>query len=138
MALLIGNGDYNEMETLKAVESDIKNLHATLADKLGFKVISLMDLKYHEMLKALEQFYKHLQSGVYALFYFSGHGFNYNNTTYLMPINARKDPLNCNECISSRTIKYHIQEKCAIGIALLDCCKVRYIWFFQSFFHVLH
>ena len=60
MALLIGNGDYNEMETLKAVESDIRNLHATLADKLGFKVISLMDLKYHEMMKALEQFYKYL------------------------------------------------------------------------------
>ncbi|KAL5460632.1 hypothetical protein EMCRGX_G034090 [Ephydatia muelleri] len=124
VALLIGNGDYNEMETLKAVESDIKNLHATLADKLGFKVISLMDLKYHEMMKALKQFYKYLQSGVYALFYFSGHGFNCNNTTYLMPIDARKDSLNCNECISSRTIKFHIQEKCAIGIALLDCCQV--------------
>ena len=101
MALLIGNGDYNEMETLKAFESDIRNLHATLADKLGFKVISLMDLKYHEMMKALEQFYKYLQSGVYAPFYFSGHGFSYNNITYLMPIDAKKDPLNCNECISS-------------------------------------
>ena len=125
VALLIGNGHYKEMEYLEAVESDIRNLHATLT-VLGFKVISLLDLKYHEMMKALDQFYKYLQSGVYAVFYFSGHGFNVNNITYLMPTDAKKEPLNCNQCISSKTIQNRIQEKCAIGVALLDCCKVRY------------
>lgn len=127
MALLIGNGHYmsKDIETLKAVESDIRNLHTTLT-ALEFKVISLVNLKYHEMIKALKQFCMHLQSGVYALFYYSGHGFSCNNATYLIPIDAKNNPLKCCDCISSHTIENHIKGTGAIGIALLDCCKVRY------------
>ena len=125
VALLIGNGHYmsKDIETLKAVESDIRNLHTTLT-ALEFKVISLVNLKYHEMIKALEQFCMHLQSGVYALFYYSGHGFSCNNATYLIPIDAKNNPLKCCDCISSHTIENHIKGTGAIGIALLDCCKV--------------
>ena len=127
VALLIGNGHYmcKDIETLKAVESDIRNLHTTLT-ALEFKVISLVNLKYHEMIKALKQFCMHLQSGVYALFYYSGHGFSCNNATYLIPIDAKNNPLKCCDCISSHTIENHIKGTGAIGIALLDCCKVRY------------
>ena len=125
MALLIENGHYKHMEALEAVESDIRNLRTTLV-AMEFKVISLVDLKFDEMNTALKQFYQYLQSGVYAVFYYSGHGFSINNITFLMPIDATNDPPNCDECISSSTIRYDIKNKSAIGIALLDCCQVRY------------
>ena len=124
VALLIGNGQYKNMEQLDCVESEIKELQRSLTN-LNFRVFSLLDLKYDEMLAALEQFYSLLQLGVYAVFYFSGHGFMYNEVTYLMPIDAASNPVMCDSNISAKTIKDGIENMYATGLILLDCCAVR-------------
>ena len=123
VALLIGNGHYKKMPELKNVECDIRNLQGALTS-LRFKVISLLDLTYDEMIKALGHFYGFLKAGVYAVFYFSGHGFSCNDITYLMPIDAARDPLKCDSNISAKNIKYNMQETPATGLSLLDCCAV--------------
>ena len=112
------------MSKLEGIEDDIRKLKKALTD-LDFKVISLLDLTYDEMLKALQQFYRLLKSGIYAVFYFSGHGFRYSEITYLMPIDATIDPIKCDSNISSKTIKSHISLTGATGLILLDCCAER-------------
>ena len=112
------------MQALEGIEVDIRKLKEAL-NKLDFKVISLLDLKYDEMWEALDQFYKLLKPGVYAVFYFTGHGFRYNDITYLMPIEATKNPMVCDLNISSKTIRCKIHMTHATGLSLLDCCAER-------------
>ena len=88
VALLIGNKNYNHstINHLVNPENDIRELQKLLeAPPLNFKVISLVNLKYYEVINALENFYKMLAlPGVYALFYYSGYGFCHEGKTLLM------------------------------------------------------
>ena len=130
VALLIGNQNYEspEVDRLVSPENDIRELCKLLqAPPLNFKVISLVNLKYREMMKALEEFYQMLAvPGVYALFYYSGHGFNYlGHSNYLIPVDATL-PLVCEHNIEANAIGLGMQSKLSRAMVVLDCCKIRY------------
>ena len=130
MALLIGNQKYESHEINKLVspENDIRELCKLLeAPPLNFKVISLVNLKYGEMMKALDEFYQMLTvPGVYALFYYSGHGFNYlGSSNYLVPVDATL-PLVCENNIESNAIGLGMQNRLSRAVVVLDCCRIRY------------
>jgi len=128
VALLIGNQKYESHEINKLVspENDIRELCKLLeAPPLNFKVISLVNLKYGEMMNALDEFYQMLAvPGVYALFYYSGHGFNYlGSSNYLVPVDATL-PLKCENNIESNAIGLGMQNKLSRAVVVLDCCKI--------------
>ena len=127
MALLIGNQKYESpISPLLSPENDIRELHKLLeAPPLNYKVISLVNLKFREMMKALETFYEMLAvPGVYALFYYSGHGFNFQGSTYLVPVDATL-PLMCENNIEANAIGVSMQSKLSRAIVVLDCCRIR-------------
>ena len=127
MALLIGNQKYESpISPLLSPENDIRELHKLLeAPPLNYKVISLVNLKFREMMKALETFYEMLAvPGVYALFYYSGHGFNFQGSTYLVPVDATL-PLKCENNIEANAIGVSMQSKMSRAIVVLDCCRIR-------------
>lgn len=127
VALLIGNQKYEPpINRLVSPENDIRELHKLLeAPPLNFKVISLVNLKFREMMKALEMFYEMLAvPGVYALFYYSGHGFNFQGGTYLVPVDATL-PLMCENNIEANAIGVRMQQKMSRAIVVLDCCRIR-------------
>ena len=75
------------------------------------------------MKHAIKVFAGLLDSGVYALFYFAGHGFEANGKSYLMPINA-SDKYECTENVSSNEVLQLMKEKEArLKVLLLDCCR---------------
>jgi len=89
LALVIGNAAYQDGWDLKNPVNDAKDLAAVLG-QLGFKVTHKQNLNINKMKKAILQFGKKLrQSGGVGLFYFSGHGVQYNGSNYLIPIGAR-------------------------------------------------
>ena len=127
MALLIGNQKYEPpINHLVTPENDIRELHKLLETlPLNFKVISLINLKFCEMMKALETFYEMLAvPGVYALFYYSGHGFSFQGGTYLVPVDANL-PLMCENNIEANAIGVRMQQKMSRAIVVLDCCRIR-------------
>ena len=127
VALLIGNQKYEPpISPLVSPENDIRELHKLLeAPPLNYKVISLVNLKFREMMKALETFYEMLAvPGVYALFYYSGHGFNFQGSTYLVPVDATL-PLMCENNIEANAIGVSMQSKMSRAIVVLDCCRIR-------------
>ena len=104
MALLIGNKKYDHLtiNNLVTPEDDIRVLHKLLeTPPLNFKVFSLVNLKYHEMINALENFYRMLAvPGVYALFYYSSYCFSHEGKTYLVPVDA-VPPLHCSNTVDT-------------------------------------
>ena len=121
--MLIGNQRYEHLTSLESPEGDIKELSRVL-EKLHFKVISLVNLRYDEIMKALGVFYQMLAvPGMYALFYYSGHGFRTPaGRNYLVPVDATK-PLLLKHNIYVEDIIGKMQQKLSRAFIILDCCK---------------
>jgi len=121
MALLIGNSSYKR-RPLRCPRNDVKAVTEKL-QKLDFKTISLVDLTLTEMSKAVDYFCDLLDTGMYGLFYYSGHGLEVLKTTYLMPIDANEEPIKTGECVNYDTITQKMQKQPAKIISILDCCR---------------
>lgn len=88
IALLIGNTHYqNNDEPLVFPHKDVYDLRNEL-HSLGFKVLSLVDLTLREMRTIMLAYCQLLGPGVFAVFYYAGHGFEENGKNYLMPVDA--------------------------------------------------
>ena len=86
VALVIGNADY-KFAPLNNPVNDAEDLTAVLK-KLGFDeidVISIKNASYQTMDTAINQFKRKLGKNVIGLFYFSGHGVQYENRNYMIP-----------------------------------------------------
>ncbi|XP_018423145.1 PREDICTED: mucosa-associated lymphoid tissue lymphoma translocation protein 1-like [Nanorana parkeri] len=125
VALLIGNNGYISHPNLLAPMVDVCELSALLR-KLGFCVISLVDLTQEEMLTAVNQFLQLLDKGVYGLFYYAGHGYERSGRNYMVPIDAPQ-PYRPENCISVQRILQKMQERrTALNVVLLDTCRKWY------------
>jgi len=123
IALLIGNSDY-KMKPLKCSRNDVEAMTEKFR-QLNFKTISLVDLTLSQMANAVEYFCSLLDADMYAVFFFSGHGVDYHNITYLMPTDA-DEPLKLEQCIDSSYIAMKMQKTLSKVIMIFDCCRVRY------------
>ncbi|XP_056428900.1 mucosa-associated lymphoid tissue lymphoma translocation protein 1 homolog isoform X2 [Hyla sarda] len=125
VALLIGNNGYLNHPNLLAPMVDVFEL-STLLRRLGFCVISLIDLTREEMLTSVSQFLQLLDKGVYGLFYYAGHGYEHLGRNYMVPIDAPQ-PYKPENCISVQRILQQMQErKTALNVVLLDTCRKWY------------
>ena len=125
MALLIGNSKYKgTTDSLFCPHNDVKAMEKKLQE-LGFKTISLVDLTHKQMSSAIQYFRSLLQEGMYAVFYYSGHGIGNESTTFLMPIDADSQQVKLEEYIYYNTIREELQEQRAKVIAILDCCRAK-------------
>uniref|UniRef100_A0A4W5KIP1 MALT paracaspase 3 n=1 Tax=Hucho hucho TaxID=62062 RepID=A0A4W5KIP1_9TELE len=125
VALLIGNLNYSHHPDLMAPAMDVHEL-ANLLQQLGFRVVSLLDLTREEMLAAIDKFLLLLDRGVYALFYYAGHGYERLGRNYLVAIDApqRYRPENC-VCVQRVMLKMQ-ERRSGLNVVLLDTCRTWY------------
>ncbi|MGA0198120.1 MAG: caspase family protein, partial [Prochlorotrichaceae cyanobacterium] len=88
VALVVGNSNYAQSIPLRNPRNDAKVMAATLED-LGFEVIHLLDGTKEEMDLALVKFFRAMQEGDTAVFYYAGHGIQSDGKNYLIPVDAR-------------------------------------------------
>nr|XP_046163754.1 mucosa-associated lymphoid tissue lymphoma translocation protein 1-like isoform X3 [Oncorhynchus gorbuscha] len=125
VALLIGNLNYSHHPDLMAPTMDVHEL-ANLLQQLGFRVVSLLDLTREEMLAAIDKFLLLLDRGVYALFYYAGHGYERLGRNYLVAIDAPRSYRSEN-CVCVQRIMRKMQERrTALNVVLLDTCRTWY------------
>ncbi|EDO37454.1 predicted protein [Nematostella vectensis] len=125
VALLIGNKDYKmaqHLNTLFHPLNDVCDLAGVLRS-IGFKVVSLVNLTLKEMEFALDEFYKLLVKGTYALFYFAGHGFEINGQGYLMPIDATERYHPQENLPAWKVLETMQNSEAKLNIIVLDCCR---------------
>ncbi|NXY00156.1 MALT1 protein, partial [Centropus bengalensis] len=122
VALLVGNNHYEHHPNLLAPVMDVFEL-SRLLEQLEFQVVSLLDLNKAEMVAAVSQFLQLLGKGVYAIFYYAGHGYEHSGRNYMVPVDAPQ-PYVPENCISvQRILQKMQQQRTALNLILLDTCR---------------
>jgi len=124
IALVIGNGNY-ETNILSNPVNDANDISVAL-QKLGFDVISEVDLGIKRMRHVIDSFGIRLPDYDVALFYFAGHGVQYENLNYLVPVDAnltieRMIKFDCIEV--DRILAYMHEAKTKVNLIILDACR---------------
>jgi hypothetical protein len=95
-ALIIGNQNYDQMESLKTPLYDAVRAAQILRDKYGFTVQIIQDGTGVAMLKALNELNAVLTDNDNLLIYYAGHGYRLKTATteagYWLPRNADRPP----------------------------------------------
>jgi TPR repeat protein len=95
-ALIIGNQNYDQMESLKTPLYDAARAAQVLKDKYGFTVQIIQDGTGVAMLEALNQLNAVLADNDNLLIYYAGHGYRIKSATaeagYWLPRNAERPP----------------------------------------------
>ncbi|KAJ8029472.1 Mucosa-associated lymphoid tissue lymphoma translocation protein 1 [Holothuria leucospilota] len=123
VALLIGNMAYRGNEALNAAHNDVHQLQHNLQFVLKFKCISLLNLVKCDMEKAVDIFCDLITEKSYAVFYFSGHGFQHYDRTYIVPVDAPIGYIAA-DCLCVQDIQLQMQQKRpALNAIFLDVCR---------------
>lgn len=128
VALLIGNGDYPEKGRFADLDNPVNDVFivANSLKKAGFKVILVQDADQNTMRMKVREFEQQIKPGGTALFYFAGHGVQYEGENYLIGTNARfeeKYELG-EEAVKATTVLSAISvNKPKTALMFLDCCR---------------
>ncbi len=90
VALVIGNGAYQQLSVLAKPVGDARAIAAAL-DQLGFEVVSGFDLGTAPMRTALQDFADKATTADIALFFYAGHGLGSSGAAYLIPVDSMPD-----------------------------------------------
>lgn len=88
VALVIGNSGYDNATPLKNPKNDAKAISNALRN-LGFDVVQGLNLSNSGMGEKACLFEEKISGADVALLYYSGHGLQFGNDNYLVPIEAR-------------------------------------------------
>jgi len=87
VALVIGNGAYQNADSLKNPVNDARAMAARLRT-LGFEVIVRENASRRVMIEAMRAFATKLTPGGVGLFFYAGHGMQAKGANYLLPVDA--------------------------------------------------
>jgi uncharacterized caspase-like protein len=125
VALVIGNGSYANVATLKNPANDARAMAATLR-RAGFDLIEREDATRRTMIEALRAFSEKLSPGGVGLFFYAGHGIQSRGANYLIPIDATidaEDDLRYETMDVQDVLNRLDDAKVRLSIVILDACR---------------
>jgi uncharacterized caspase-like protein len=124
VALVIGNGAYNNTPALVNPKNDAQDMAVTLR-KLGFTVILGTDLGKDAMEHKIVEFSEALAGAEAAVFFYSGHSLQLGNANFLVPVDAKaKDAAALNfEMERLQAVQELMESKAKVSILFLDACR---------------
>ncbi|KAK6054632.1 caspase domain protein [Cooperia oncophora] len=123
VALIISNCMYQYLPKLVTPLCDAETLATALQD-LKYKTVTLADLTLAEMRYLIKEYKKLLGNGIYAVFYFVGHGFEVNGQCYLLPVDAPSEAHKPEHCLSMDYVLDQFSDhNPALNLLLLDVCR---------------
>ena len=123
-ALVIGNGNYAAVPVLANPVNDASDVGGALT-KAGFEVTYGLDVSQKEFRSLLDQFAAKSRDGAAVVFFYAGHGFEFDKTNHLVPIDAK---LNDRAAITSETFSLNdvisaIEKPGRPAIMFIDACR---------------
>jgi uncharacterized caspase-like protein len=124
-ALVIGNDNYPNDSKLNACVNDA-NAVSTSMRSIGFQVHTQLNADYRSTQAVTHRFIQAIQPGAIVLFYFSGHGVQYDGYNFLVPTDS--DGLSSNNikesAISAEKLIHDMHSRRPrVVIVILDCCR---------------
>ena len=124
VALVVGNSNYTSADTLKNPANDAAVVKAALSS-IGFNVVLKQDVTEQEFLNALRDFAREASKADIALFYFAGHGVQFQGQNYFLPVDTHLTDTNdiyfnsvAMDPVLAATSKAHKTK-----ILVLDACR---------------
>ena len=125
LALVIGNNDYKNVAPLQNARQDAKAIAETLQG-LGFTVTLKQDLGLSAMKSTLREFKATVAGGDEVIFYFSGHGVQFEGTNYLVPtdIVAESEAQVVDDAVPLQRVLDDLHDqKARFALAIVDACR---------------
>lgn len=123
VALVIGNGNYQNTQRLPNPPNDAADIGAALK-RTGFETIIGLDLDKAGMENATIQFARAARDADVAIFYYSGHAMQFNGVNYLMPVDAKlSDEADLRRMARVDEIAEDVQKAKNLRILVLDSCR---------------
>ena len=124
IALVIGNSAYS-ISPLANPVNDADSM-AQVLEKLGFKVIKGKNLTRKQMRNKIREFGNAIKTAEVGLFYFAGHGIQFDGENYLIPIesNIQSEDEVIDEAINTNAVLRKMEYAGnPINIVVLDACR---------------
>ena len=124
IALVIGNSHYLNTPALSNPGNDASDVAAALG-AVGFKVTLRLDATKRQFDQALAQFSRDAKAADAALFYYAGHGMQFQGRNLLMPIDAElRDEVSLRyEMTGVDEVKEALRPSKGVKILVLDSCR---------------
>jgi hypothetical protein len=128
LALVIGNGAYRNVPTLRNPFNDAAAVAAEL-QKLGYEVYLCRDLDRQDMNAIVNAFLTRIEPGNEVLIYYAGHGVELQGSNYLLPVDIPslgpgQDRLLRSEAINLTELLLDINAQSArVSVVILDACR---------------
>ena len=124
VALVVGNAKYAHASTLANPENDAEDITRTLR-ALNFDVTTEINLDAKGIERTYTKFANKLRNADVALFYYAGHGMQYDGENYLVPIDAK---LTSEAAIARETVPMTkfinlMENHTPISLVFLDACR---------------
>ncbi|MBX3501170.1 MAG: caspase family protein [Alphaproteobacteria bacterium] len=125
VALVVGNGAYQNAEALRNPVNDARAMAEVLRDA-GFDVILRENATRRGLLEGLREFSAKLTPGGVGLFYYAGHGMQVRGLNYLIPVDAalsnedevKYETLDVNDVLSRLD-----EARARLSLVILDACR---------------
>uniref|UniRef100_A0A914RB01 Uncharacterized protein n=1 Tax=Parascaris equorum TaxID=6256 RepID=A0A914RB01_PAREQ len=132
VALIISNCNYEYLPDLITPHCDAETL-AQGVQELKYKTVTLGDLNLEEMQFIVKEYKKLLGDGVYAIFYFVGHGFEANGQCYLLPVDAPAEDYRNKNLRSGGVSAYEVRGEnnglfCFYNEVRIICIMRAFLW----------
>lgn len=124
VALVIGNANYKNTPALANPANDASDVAQALK-AIGFEVTLAIDVDKRQMDQALAQFARASTKADASLFYYAGHGMQYQGRNYIMPADASlEDEISLRyELTSIEEVKAALERSNGVRIMVLDACR---------------
>ena len=124
IALVIGNSAYRNTVPLPNPRNDATDVAKALK-AVGFTVVEGYDLDKRGMDDAFRRFANEADGADAALFYYGGHGFQFQGSNYLMPVDAKLTGVGDVNYEMARVddILSDLQRANGVRIVMLDACR---------------
>ncbi len=123
-ALIIGNGDYQEVPLSNPV-NDATDISQAL-EELGFEVILLKNKDMREMEEAIDVFHRKLRQGGIGVFYYAGQGVQVEGENYLIPLKAKlryEKDVRYEAIPVGKVLSAMEAAKNQVNIVIIDACR---------------
>ena len=124
VALVVGNAKYTKINQLENPLNDAPDFAEALR-KIGFEVIMRTDADKGNFDRALSEFARKATGSDAALFYYAGHGIQYQKQNYLLPVDIEVEDYNDVEfsAISVGRVMDALSRSQGVKIVVLDSCR---------------
>jgi uncharacterized caspase-like protein len=124
VALVIGNSDYKHTPRLANPKNDAADVAAMLK-KLQFSVIEGRDLDKAGMDRTVRDFAGVLAGAQVGLFFYAGHGLQFNGQNYLVPVDAKLTTASAIdfEMVRLDLVQRAMERETTTNILIMDACR---------------